>query len=149
MQVSIDPFTTKELSAEQVADLNANIELCRDAILFFTSCGSGTGYGGHTGGAFDTVPEVPPPPSTLNTQHPAPNTQHPAPNTQRNAARTMCFFFFVSLWGAPWAVVDPPPAAQVPPVKSLSQSPHYQCRLTHRVNLSTQFALRSPVRRFR
>jgi transketolase len=57
-KVSIDPFTTKELSAEQVADLNANIELCRDAILFFTSCGSGTGYGGHTGGAFDTVPEV-------------------------------------------------------------------------------------------
>lgn len=57
-KLSIDPFTTEELSAQQVADLEANVELCRDAILFFTSCGSGTGYGGHTGGAFDTVPEV-------------------------------------------------------------------------------------------
>merc|ERR1719247_2831413 len=41
-----------------MADWKANIELCRDAIVFFTACGSATGYGGHTGGAFDTVPEV-------------------------------------------------------------------------------------------
>ena len=41
-----------------MADLKANIDLCRDAIVFFTACGSATGYGGHTGGAFDTVPEV-------------------------------------------------------------------------------------------
>ena len=40
------------------ADLLANIELCRDAIVFFTACGSASGYGGHTGGAFDTMPEV-------------------------------------------------------------------------------------------
>lgn len=36
--------------------------LGRDAIVFFTSCGAGTGYGGHTGGAYDTVPEVRPNP---------------------------------------------------------------------------------------
>ena len=40
------------------AAIKANIELCRDAIVFFTACGSASGYGGHTGGAFDTVPEV-------------------------------------------------------------------------------------------
>lgn len=57
-KLSIDPFNTAELSDEMVADLEHNIQLCRDAILFFTACGSGTGYGGHTGGAFDTVPEV-------------------------------------------------------------------------------------------
>jgi hypothetical protein len=57
-KLSIDPFKTEKLSAAQVADLESNIALCRDAIVFFTSCGSGTGYGGHTGGAYDTVPEV-------------------------------------------------------------------------------------------
>jgi len=56
--LKIDPFTTETLSAEQITDLNANLELCRDAIVFFTACGSASGYGGHTGGAYDTVPEV-------------------------------------------------------------------------------------------
>jgi len=56
--LSIDPFKDAELSPQQLADWKANIDLCRDAIVFFTACGSGTGYGGHTGGAFDTVPEV-------------------------------------------------------------------------------------------
>jgi hypothetical protein len=57
-KVAIDPFSTAALSAEQLAGIKANIELCRDAIVFFTACGSASGYGGHTGGAFDTVPEV-------------------------------------------------------------------------------------------
>eukprot|EP00285_Hemiselmis_virescens_P017354 CAMPEP_0173393588 /NCGR_PEP_ID=MMETSP1356-20130122/22192_1 /TAXON_ID=77927 ORGANISM="Hemiselmis virescens, Strain PCC157" /NCGR_SAMPLE_ID=MMETSP1356 /ASSEMBLY_ACC=CAM_ASM_000847 /LENGTH=641 /DNA_ID=CAMNT_0014351631 /DNA_START=15 /DNA_END=1940 /DNA_ORIENTATION=+ len=57
-KVSIDPFSTDKLSAEQEAAVKANIELCRDAIVFFTACGSASGYGGHTGGAYDTVPEV-------------------------------------------------------------------------------------------
>jgi transketolase len=57
-KLSIDPFTTTTLSDQQKADLQSNIELCRDTIVFFTACGSASGYGGHTGGAFDTVPEV-------------------------------------------------------------------------------------------
>ena len=40
------------------AKLVKNIEIFRDALVFFTACGSASGYGGHTGGAFDTAPEV-------------------------------------------------------------------------------------------
>eukprot|EP00913_Durusdinium_trenchii_P020463 g19223.t1 len=29
-----------------------------DALVFFTACGGASGYGGHTGGAFDMMPEV-------------------------------------------------------------------------------------------
>ena len=57
-KISIDPFTTEKLSEQQMVDVQHNINLCRDVIVFFTSCGSASGYGGHTGGAFDTVPEV-------------------------------------------------------------------------------------------
>jgi transketolase len=57
-KVCIDPFSTERLSEEQRADITANIGLCRDAIVFFTACGGASGYGGHTGGAFDTVPEA-------------------------------------------------------------------------------------------
>ena len=57
-KVEINPFTDTELSAQQLKDLKFNIDLCRDAIVFFTACGAASGYGGHTGGAFDTVPEV-------------------------------------------------------------------------------------------
>jgi len=46
------------LTAEQKAVLQANIQLCRDAIVFFTATGAARGVGGHTGGPFDTVPEV-------------------------------------------------------------------------------------------
>jgi transketolase len=46
------------LTAEQRASLKANIQLCRDAIVFFTSTGAARGVGGHTGGPYDTVPEV-------------------------------------------------------------------------------------------
>lgn len=56
--LSIDPWTVKKLTVKQKNDLQANIQLCRDAIAFFTAIGKDSGYGGHTGGAFDTVPEV-------------------------------------------------------------------------------------------
>ncbi|WP_394752257.1 transketolase C-terminal domain-containing protein [Crenothrix sp.] len=46
------------LTAEQKASLKANIQLCRDAIVFFTATGAARGVGGHTGGPYDTVPEV-------------------------------------------------------------------------------------------
>ena len=46
------------LTAEQKASLKHNIQLCRDAIVFFTATGAARGVGGHTGGPYDTVPEV-------------------------------------------------------------------------------------------
>lgn len=55
--VVLDPAAT-ELTAEQESTLRANIQLCRDAIVFFTAVAGARGLGGHTGGAFDIVPEV-------------------------------------------------------------------------------------------
>ncbi|MEQ1622342.1 MAG: transketolase C-terminal domain-containing protein [Methylococcales bacterium] len=46
------------LTAEQRDSLKANIQLLRDAIVFFTATGAARGVGGHTGGPYDTVPEV-------------------------------------------------------------------------------------------
>jgi transketolase len=46
------------LTQEQRESLKANIQLCRDAIVFFTATGAARGVGGHTGGPYDTVPEV-------------------------------------------------------------------------------------------
>jgi transketolase len=46
------------LTDEQRQALQANIQLCRDAIVFFTATGAASGVGGHTGGPYDTVPEV-------------------------------------------------------------------------------------------
>jgi transketolase len=57
-KIGIDPWNTTTLSASQKAALQTNIELCRSAIVYFTSCGSASGVGGHTGGAFDTAVEV-------------------------------------------------------------------------------------------
>eukprot|EP00747_Dinoflagellata_sp_TGD_P193057 gnl/TRDRNA2_/TRDRNA2_58737_c0_seq1.p1 gnl/TRDRNA2_/TRDRNA2_58737_c0~~gnl/TRDRNA2_/TRDRNA2_58737_c0_seq1.p1 ORF type:complete len:668 (-),score=133.52 gnl/TRDRNA2_/TRDRNA2_58737_c0_seq1:371-2350(-) len=57
-EVSIDPFTTKSLSDAQFEAIKANVELCRTAIVAFTAVGGASGYGGHTGGAFDMMPEV-------------------------------------------------------------------------------------------
>lgn len=48
----------KGLSAGQRETLAANVALVREAIVFFTALASGKGLGGHTGGAFDIVPEV-------------------------------------------------------------------------------------------
>jgi len=53
----LDPRNPK-LTAEQKTALQANIQLCRDAIIFFTAVADAKGLGGHTGGPFDTVPEV-------------------------------------------------------------------------------------------
>jgi hypothetical protein len=57
-KVAVDPFSAATLSEADKTKLRENIQLCRDAIVFFTACGAANGYGGHTGGAFDTVPEV-------------------------------------------------------------------------------------------
>lgn len=46
------------LSDADKAVLKHNIQLCRDAIVFFTALAGAKGLSGHTGGAYDTVPEV-------------------------------------------------------------------------------------------
>jgi transketolase len=55
--LALDP-TQPSLSAEQREALRSNIQLCRDAIIFFTATGAARGVGGHSGGPYDTVPEV-------------------------------------------------------------------------------------------
>ena len=60
VKLKIDPYAQEALSPEQRGQLQHNIQLCRDAIVFFTACGQATGYGGHTGGAYDTVPGAAP-----------------------------------------------------------------------------------------
>ncbi len=55
--VAIDPFTG-QITAEQRAQLLVNIQLMRDAIVFFTAVAGQKGLGGHTGGAYSIVPEV-------------------------------------------------------------------------------------------
>ncbi len=46
------------LSDEQRSALEHNIQLARDAIVFFTALAGAKGLSGHTGGAYDTVPEL-------------------------------------------------------------------------------------------
>jgi transketolase len=46
------------LSTEQRDALAYNVQRCRDAIVFFTALSGAKGLSGHSGGAFDTVPEV-------------------------------------------------------------------------------------------
>jgi transketolase len=55
--LALDPAITA-LTDEQKTALRANIQLCRDAIVFFTALAGAKGLSGHTGGAYDTVPEV-------------------------------------------------------------------------------------------
>jgi transketolase len=55
--LKLDP-KVNTLTDEQRATLKFNIELCRDAIVFFTALAGAKGLSGHTGGAYDTVPEV-------------------------------------------------------------------------------------------
>lgn len=55
--VALDP-TIPQLTDEQKAQLEKNIKLCRDAIIFFTAIAGAKGLGGHTGGPYDTVPET-------------------------------------------------------------------------------------------
>jgi transketolase len=47
-----------KFSPEAKAQLQANINVCRDVIIFFTAVADAKGLGGHTGGPYDTVPEV-------------------------------------------------------------------------------------------
>jgi transketolase len=55
--LKLDP-RNDSLTDEQRATLRHNIQLCRDAIVFFTGLAGAKGLSGHTGGAYDTVPEV-------------------------------------------------------------------------------------------
>jgi len=48
----------QELTAEQKKNLTGNIQLVRDSIVFFTAYANTKGLGGHTGGAYDIVPEL-------------------------------------------------------------------------------------------
>jgi len=47
-----------EISPDQLERLRFNIQLIRDSIVFFTAYANTKGLGGHTGGAFDIVPEL-------------------------------------------------------------------------------------------
>ncbi len=53
----LDPAATA-LTDAQKATLKQNIQLCRDTIVFFTALAGAKGLSGHTGGAYDTVPEL-------------------------------------------------------------------------------------------
>jgi len=53
----LNPATPK-LTSNQRTTLKANIDLCRDTIVFFTAVADAKGLGGHTGGPYDTVPET-------------------------------------------------------------------------------------------
>ncbi|MFT4113441.1 transketolase C-terminal domain-containing protein [Silvibacterium sp.] len=55
--LKLDPANST-LTEEQKSTLKDNIQLCRDAIVFFTALAGAKGLSGHTGGAYDTVPEV-------------------------------------------------------------------------------------------
>src|ERR1700753_3541030 len=55
--LKLDP-AKPSLSDEQRAALQHNIQLARDAIVFFTALAGAKGLSGHTGGAYDTVPEL-------------------------------------------------------------------------------------------
>jgi transketolase len=55
--LKLDPSITA-LTDAQKTSLRHNIQLCRDAIVFFTALAGARGLSGHTGGAYDTVPEV-------------------------------------------------------------------------------------------
>jgi len=55
--LSFDP-SQKTLSDDQKQQLTTNIALVRDSLVFFTALANVKGLGGHTGGAYDIVPEV-------------------------------------------------------------------------------------------
>ncbi len=56
--VAIDPFSGGAITPEQKAQLQTNIQIVRDTIVFFTAVAGIRGFGGHTGGAYSIVPEV-------------------------------------------------------------------------------------------
>jgi transketolase len=55
--LKLDPAAAS-LTEAQRATLKHNIQLCRDTIVFFTALAGAKGLSGHTGGAYDTVPEM-------------------------------------------------------------------------------------------
>ena len=55
--LTLDP-SQLALTDEQRTTLKANIQICRDTIMFFTALAGAKGLSGHAGGPFDTVPEV-------------------------------------------------------------------------------------------
>lgn len=55
--LKLDPKREK-LTPEELETLKFNIQLSRDAIVFFTALAGAKGLSGHSGGAYDTVPEV-------------------------------------------------------------------------------------------
>ncbi len=55
--LKLDPGAAS-LTDAQKATLKQNIQLCRDTIVFFTALAGAKGLSGHTGGAYDTVPEL-------------------------------------------------------------------------------------------
>ena len=56
-RVALDAAQPK-LTDAQRTQLRANIQLCRDTLIFFTAVADAKGLGGHTGGPYDIVPEV-------------------------------------------------------------------------------------------
>ncbi|TKB09869.1 transketolase C-terminal domain-containing protein [Desulforhopalus sp. IMCC35007] len=51
-------LSQKELTGDQRSVLIKNIDIVRNSIIFFTALANVKGLGGHTGGAFDIVPEL-------------------------------------------------------------------------------------------
>jgi len=51
-------LSQSELTPQQKLQLIDNINIARDSIVFFTAYANTKGLGGHTGGAYDIVPEV-------------------------------------------------------------------------------------------
>ena len=56
-KLSLDP-SEPQLSDSTKTELQSNVSLFRDTIVYFTASASARGLNGHTGGAYDTVPEV-------------------------------------------------------------------------------------------
>ncbi|CAL1716069.1 unnamed protein product [Somion occarium] len=56
-KLQLDP-SNPTLTSEQKEALKNNVQVMRDAIVLFTATGAARGVSGHTGGAYDTVPEV-------------------------------------------------------------------------------------------
>jgi transketolase len=54
----LDYSKDAEIPADVLPQMKENLQLVRDSIVAFTACGSAAGYGGHTGGAYDIMPEV-------------------------------------------------------------------------------------------
>jgi len=57
MKFPIDLYSYEPIILDKL-NLNKNISLLRDAIIFMTAYSGAKGQGGHTGGAYDIVPEI-------------------------------------------------------------------------------------------